>query len=284
MNELALIDESPKAARLYERMQTAIAACHSLDDCKAIAEQAAAIAAYHKQIKDDESVRKFLQIKLRAWRRIGELLNEIDCSDCETLTARYRKIRSVFQGVAAVDEMSDSAMREALRVASLPADFFERNVEDHGSIYSIMFAYERLQRERWAASPEGQEELKQQEQRNKRWREEDAQRTAEQKAKAAAEAAAAEREHKTIVALMAAHEEAVSEVGVTLDRRDRERMREIVFLIKDQIHEALRQAAFDQRMTMQAVLRSGLAMWFIAHGYDVPLSEMDLRPKPKRHP
>ena len=46
-----------KNPRLYEKMQTAIAVCHSFDEVKAIADQAAAIAAYHKQIKDDVAVR-----------------------------------------------------------------------------------------------------------------------------------------------------------------------------------------------------------------------------------
>ncbi len=63
-----------KIPRLYEKMQTAIAACHSFDEVKAIADQAAAIAAYHKQIRDDASMRRFLEIKLRAWRRIGEII------------------------------------------------------------------------------------------------------------------------------------------------------------------------------------------------------------------
>jgi hypothetical protein len=41
---------------LYQRMQAAIADCHSIDDCKRIATQASAIAAYYDQIQDDESV------------------------------------------------------------------------------------------------------------------------------------------------------------------------------------------------------------------------------------
>jgi hypothetical protein len=43
----ALVPVSNKIPRLYEKMQTAIAACLSFDEVKAIADQAAAIAAYH---------------------------------------------------------------------------------------------------------------------------------------------------------------------------------------------------------------------------------------------
>lgn len=281
MNELAIIDSGPSAPRLYERMQSAIAECHSIDDCKTIADHAVAIAAYHKQIKDDESVRKFIQIKLRAWRRIGELLSTVDRSDCgDNVAAQIRKIMAAFKGNEAVEELSDSAIREALRLAALPADFFERNVADHRNCHTLCFAYERLQRERWEASPAGQKELKRREKERKELEAAQAERRAEKEAHDAQQAAAAEIQQRTLLALQAAHQEAISEVGVTLDRRDRERMREVVFLIKDSVHEALRQAAFDKRMTMQAVLRAGLAMWFIAHGYDVPLSELDLRPKP----
>ena len=68
-----VLSASSKIPRLYEKMQTAIAACHSFDEVKAIADQAAAIAAYHKQIKDDVAMRQFLDIKMRAWRRLGEI-------------------------------------------------------------------------------------------------------------------------------------------------------------------------------------------------------------------
>jgi hypothetical protein len=37
---LALIDNGGKAVQLYQKMQAAIFECHSLDDCKAIADHA----------------------------------------------------------------------------------------------------------------------------------------------------------------------------------------------------------------------------------------------------
>jgi hypothetical protein len=62
----------------------------------------------------------------------------------------------------------------------------------------------------------------------------------------------------------------LKEVGLTLDRRDRTKMKEVVFLIKNEIHAIMRQAAFDQKITMQEILRRGLKMWLIAHDYDFP--------------
>ena len=76
--------------------------------------------------------------------------------------------------------------------------------------------------------------------------------------------------------LKEAQDQAFSEVGITLDRRDRERMHQIVFLLKKKIYEILRRASFDNRQTMQSILRSGLMMWFIANGYDVSAEDLSL--------
>ena len=259
--------------RLYEKMQAAIAACHTLDDCKAIADQAAAIGAYYDQIKDDASMRQYIEIKLRAWRRIGEILREVDVSDCESLAARNRKIRAAFKGDTAVDEMTDAFIQQAVKIADLPSDFFERNVDKGLSNHALLYAYGQMKREEWEASPEGQAEIKQR-----------AERYDEQMRREHAQAIERNREtteeERALQALKKARKEAIAEVGVTLERRDRETMRETVFLLREPVHEALRRAAFDHRMTMQAILRAGLAMWFIANGYDVPMSKRDLRSKP----
>jgi hypothetical protein len=84
-------------------------------------------------------------------------------------------------------------------------------------------------------------------------------------------------------ALLRARDLALDEVGITLDRRDREQMHQIVFLLKKSIHEILRQAAFDNRTTMQSILRSGLMMWFVAHGYTVPTAGMKLPRRENQH-
>ncbi|MBO0736286.1 MAG: hypothetical protein J2P48_06920 [Alphaproteobacteria bacterium] len=48
------------------------------------------------------------------------------------------------------------------------------------------------------------------------------------------------------------------------------------------MHALLRQAAFDNHMTMQGVLRAGLAMWLFANGYD--LAGTDLAPPGRQKP
>jgi hypothetical protein len=167
-NELVPVGNG-SAPALYQRMQAAIAECHSVDGCKHIATQAGAIAAYYKQIKDDESVRKFLQIKIRAWRRICEILLKanIDRSECNTglkgafsMTEYIRRIRAAFKGHKDVEELTEGAFRQALKIAEMPDDFFERNAEGCTSIVALVSAFTDIQRQEWAASPEGQAQLK----------------------------------------------------------------------------------------------------------------------------
>jgi hypothetical protein len=277
---------------LYQRMQAAIAECHSIDDCKNIATQAGAIAAYYDQIQDDESVRKFLQVKIRAWRRIGEILlsANIDRSECNTglhgafNKAEYiRRIRAAFKGHKDVEELNDGAFSQALKIAEMPDDFFARNAESCTSISALLRDFADIQRREWEASPEGQAQLKEWDRRNRavmaaqheEGRIRAAQQQKEDRARAAQQREEAERQ-RDARALVAARDIAFDEVGITLDRRDRERMHQIVFLLKKSIHKILRQAAFDNRMTMQAILRSGLMMWLVAHGYTVPADDMKL--------
>lgn len=270
-----------KAGVLYARMQTAIACCHSIDDCRETAAQATAIAAYYKQIKDDESVRKFMQIKIRAWRRIGEILigAKIDKATCNTLRtgafnmAEYiRKIRAFFKKDKSVEKLPDNVFRQAIAIAEVPEEFFTKNVTRCTSVDHLISMYAQLQRREWEATPEGQKEKADIELYVKKELEEREQRQ-EEKAKQAEEQAEEQAELDT---LRKAQAEAFNEVGITLERHDRKRMVQVVFLIKRELHEVLRQAAFDNHMTMQGVLRSGLAMWLFAHGYKVSVEDMQV--------
>ncbi|PWT79151.1 MAG: hypothetical protein C5B60_00160 [Chloroflexi bacterium] len=285
-NELIRTGDAALPA-LYSRMQTAIAECHSIDDCKNIATQAGAIAAYYKQIKDDESVRRFLQIKIRAWRRIGEILNGagVDKATCKmppsqgdgfNMAEYIRKIRAVFKGDSDVADLSDNAFRHALKVAEMPKEFFDKHAGEHASIDSLVASFIGFQRREWEKSPEGQAELKRQRTVDERWHKNYQEQLKVQERERREQAQRDQEEAADINALLAERDAAFNEVGITLDRRDRKQMHQIVFLLKKQVYETLRQAAFDHRTTMQAVLRAGLMMWFIAHGYQVPAGDMKL--------
>ena len=188
------------------------------------------------------------------------------------MAAYIRKIRKAMPDL----DLHEATIRQALKISDVPDEFFEEHAGKSHTIYTIVTAYEREEHQRWLATPEGQKWQKEQRKRKER---ENAPLTPEQVARREATNANITHEINGGLALKNLRDEALREVGITLERHDRENMRSIVFLIKNSIHEVLRQAAFDQHSTMQAILRDGLSMWLHAHGYTVTIEEMDLRPK-----
>lgn len=258
MNDLVVTTKGGSV--LYARMQTAISRCHSVDDCISIGDQAAAIAAYYKQINDEESIVKYSGIKLRAWRRIGEICAAVDTSGCQSQEDRYEKIQHRFP------KLRPDHVRQAVQLAEIPAEFFDQKVEEarkgiNGNV--LPWNVGQMLREyaywQYEQSPIGQA------QKAKR----DAERTAHAAKIAEKKAGALPLTvSETMDETQASYNEAYAEVGYTMDRRDRKTMRAIVLLIKDSLHSTLRRAAFDNHLTMQAVLRAGLTMWLTEHGYD----------------
>jgi hypothetical protein len=62
----------------YDDMVRAIDAAHMIDEVKEIHDQAVALAQYARQAKNIEAERKVTEIRLRAERRCGELLKEME--------------------------------------------------------------------------------------------------------------------------------------------------------------------------------------------------------------
>jgi hypothetical protein len=63
---------------LYDKMVAAIDACHRVDEVKEIRDKAAALELYCRQAKDYENERKAARIRIRAERKAGELLAELE--------------------------------------------------------------------------------------------------------------------------------------------------------------------------------------------------------------
>lgn len=106
----------------YLAARNALARCEQLDECKEMADKAAAIEVYARQSKDDSLVIMAQRIQARAIRRMGELLGEVEprhgvkSGPTRTATARAAGLSPYKQAVA-------------MQVAAIPAARFEGLVE-----------------------------------------------------------------------------------------------------------------------------------------------------------
>lgn len=104
----------------------ALSECSRIDECQQWADKAEALASYAKQSKDD-SLRKMAdRIQARAIRRCGELLKMVEPAN----GARTDLGTAQTRGSTATDAgLSERQRKTALRVANVPDDSFERQVE-----------------------------------------------------------------------------------------------------------------------------------------------------------
>ncbi len=121
---------SARLPQSYETAKNALSNCVSIDECQDWADKAAALASYAKQANDDELMKMATRIRDRAIRRAGELLKQIEPapnhhgnSSRDGSGPRRRKEAGDAAG------MSDRQVKTAIRVANVPAEDFERQVE-----------------------------------------------------------------------------------------------------------------------------------------------------------
>lgn len=113
----------------YEGAKNALAECVQLDECKDWADKAAALASYAKQANDDELMKMATRIRDRAIRRAGELLQQITPNPGARTDLEPSRPTPTRLSAARDAGLSRDQMHTALRVASVPRDDFERQVE-----------------------------------------------------------------------------------------------------------------------------------------------------------
>jgi hypothetical protein len=70
--------QPPTDIVLYDKMVLAINECHKTDEVKDIRDRALALEYYARQAKNEEAERKAAEIRIRAERKVGELLAEVN--------------------------------------------------------------------------------------------------------------------------------------------------------------------------------------------------------------
>ena len=124
----------------YDAARKAIQACAKVDECKDWADKAAALASYAKQADDDQLLKQCMRIKARATYRCGELLEEIEAGKGGRPKTNAGADISLGPDVGADTRLTRKRAAEdagmsprqavtAIRVAHVPPDSFERQVE-----------------------------------------------------------------------------------------------------------------------------------------------------------
>lgn len=127
-----------KLPEVYQSAKSALAQCARIDECKAWADKAAALASYAKQSEDKSLEKMARRIRVRALDRVGEVMRQIE-SDAEAETRRKSKLkhapRKAPAGPTSRDDHAKAAglsakqIKTALRVNNVPRDEFEKAVE-----------------------------------------------------------------------------------------------------------------------------------------------------------
>jgi hypothetical protein len=132
--ETAVANITPANASLpatYEAAKTALSNCAQIDECQSWADKAAALASYAKQANDDEMMKMATRIRDRAIRRAGELLKQIEPAHGanQNIVGDATPIVQTRKQAASDAGLSPDQAKQAIRVANVPSEEFERQVE-----------------------------------------------------------------------------------------------------------------------------------------------------------
>lgn len=123
--------ESATLPASYEQAQTALAECSRVDECKEWADKSEALRSYARQSKNEELEKMSMRIKARAIRRCGELIEEIDRPEQGGRPSKNGGGMSPVSKRSAASEagLSIDQQKDAIRVARIPIESFERQID-----------------------------------------------------------------------------------------------------------------------------------------------------------
>lgn len=115
----------------YEAAKAALSNCASLDECQDWADRAAALASYARMADDDALEKLSTRIRTRAIRRAGELLKQIEPARGanQNIGGDASPKVQTRKDAAADAGLSPDQAKQAIRVANVPAEDFEKQVE-----------------------------------------------------------------------------------------------------------------------------------------------------------
>lgn len=250
-------------ATRYDKMLAAIRDCHTVDDCMEAQRVAESMAVYFKQANDDDAFHQLREIRLRAWRRMSEIIATVNVSKCQTQKAMIVKVREEL-GADATACLTDSRIIQLIKLAGVPESNFEREI---GKCNGSMDAMYRN------GHPEKIAEREKSAEWTRGYYEKQAVATAAEEMLAAEHArrqalAADKRTDELIAKVKSGAIVESPEVGLTLTPRAKANLVEFSIMMDRKMHDQLRDAAHARRTTMWAILREASNYWFVVNGYD----------------
>jgi hypothetical protein len=127
----------PQSLAIYDSMVAAIDRCYRVDEVKDLRDKAMAFETYAKQAQNVEAERKAIEVRIRAERRAGELLKEMERSPVskggdlksESAVQREHPI-SEFQKAKSDANISDTQAHRWQKLAEMPREDFEGKLQD----------------------------------------------------------------------------------------------------------------------------------------------------------
>lgn len=123
---VALLSSDDIALPRYERMCKAIAVCHRIDEVKNIQDKAAALRAYARQIHNRDAEVQFAEIKVRAERRCGELMEDLKHSGARAANGQTRGTKLKIRDLG-LTQMDAHRFRQT---AAVPVETFESHLAE----------------------------------------------------------------------------------------------------------------------------------------------------------
>lgn len=114
--------QKARLPELYVRAREALKECLRVDECLEWKRKAEAFASYYRQAQDKTPHNIALRIRLRAWRRCGELFLEMDQFDGDAIDRKHTSTAE-----AKLIGMSPADRLKAVALAAMP----EQEFEDH---------------------------------------------------------------------------------------------------------------------------------------------------------
>jgi hypothetical protein len=118
----------------YEAMCAAITECHRIDEVKDLRDKAMALELYARQARNTDAERKASEIRLRAERRTGELLKELERAQGKrsdlTSSNGATKSESAYAVALESNGISRQTASRYQALANVPAEDFEQALRD----------------------------------------------------------------------------------------------------------------------------------------------------------